>query len=452
MKKNTAFIYVLAFIVTFLSFSVPAYAEDQPTLTAASYILMDMETGQVLAEKNADARRSPASTTKIMTALVALENAGLDTEMTASDHAINSIGYDYVTAGIKVGETLKFKDLLDLMMITSANEASNIIAENIAADGTIAGFSELMNNKAKDLGLTGTHFVNPNGTEDEDHYSTARDLANLGREAMKNETFRSVVGRTEFQLPDTNLRKSNEWKAGHLTYTNQLLISRSTYYSKVTGIKTGYTELAGRCLVSSAINPDGLELVSVILGADSYDTLYQESQKLLEYGFKNFKMRDVVKKGEYVDRFEVADAVDGKKVEIITNSDIRRVLPLDESKLKEDLKAVKTFNQPFMAPITKGQVLGKIDYLYKGTSIGTVELVAKEAIEKTTIAKLRDKYKEIVSDPRFIFGAKAAGVLILVILVLSYIIRMRNRRNNRRKRYNSPSSSRKNNYRFKNYR
>lgn len=451
LKKKFIYIYIVVFLFTAFSIPLPVHADDQLNLSSPSYILMEMETGQVLAEKDADARRSPASTTKIMTALVALERADLEDEMTASDYAINSIGYDYVTAGIKVGETLKFKNLLDLMMITSANEASNIIAENVADDGTIQGFAALMNQKAQELGLTGTHFVNPNGTENEDHYSTARDLANLGRAAMKLDAFREVVGRTEFELPDTNLRKSTQWKTGHLTFTNQLLISRSSYYSKVTGIKTGYTDNAGRCLVSSAVNPEGLELVAVVLGADSYDTLYKESQKLLEYGFKNFAMQELVKKGQYVGRFEVADAVDAKKLEVITSNEIRSILPVDQTQLNADLKIVKTFNEPYAAPIEQGQIVGKMEYYYKDSLIGTVDLVAKEAIEKTTLAMLRDKYKEIVSDQRFIFGVKVAGVLIVVIIVLSYILRLRNRRNSRRKRYGYPSYK-KNSYKFKNYR
>ncbi len=450
MKKKFILIYILTFLITALSLPIPSFAAAPPNLTAGAYILMDMETGQVLAEKNADQRWSPASTTKIMTALVALENAGLDDDMTASDYAINSVGYDYVTAGIKVGETLKFKDLLNLMMITSANEASNIIAENVSEDGTMQGFLSLMNNKAKELGLTGTNFANSNGTEDENHYSTARDLGNLGRIAMQNDTFREVVGKMELAYPDTNMRKSNEWKTGHLTYTNQLLSSRSKYYSKVTGIKTGYTDLAGRCLVSSATNPDGLELVAVILGATD-KTQFTESQALLEYGFKNYSMKELVQKGKYIDRFEVADAVDGKKVEIITNSDIRRVMPLDETELNKDLKVVKTFFEPFTAPITQDQVVGKIEYFYKDKPIGSVDLVAKEGIEKTTFAIIRDKYKQIVSDERFIFGIKAAVILIVVIIILGYILRMINRRNNRRKRYNY-SSPKKNNYRYKNYR
>ncbi|MCX7773858.1 MAG: D-alanyl-D-alanine carboxypeptidase, partial [Clostridia bacterium] len=332
-----------------------------------------------------------------------------------------------------------------------------IIAENIAPDKTIEGFASMMNKKAAELGLKNTHFTNPCGTEDPDHYSTARDLANLGRAAMKLEAFRDVVGRTDFQLPDTNLRKSNEWTAGHLTYTNLLLKSRSKYYSKVTGIKTGYTELAGRCLVSSAINPDGLELVAVVLGADSYDTLFKESQKLLEYGFKNYSRQELVQKGKYVDRFEVADAVDAKKVELITNDTIKSILPVDETELKKDLTVRKTLNQPFKAPIVQGQVMGRIEYLYKEKVIGSVDLVAKDPIEKTTIAILRDKYKEIVSDKRFIFGVKAAVGLIVFIIILAYILRAINKRNGRngrngRKRGYNYSPSRKNHYRFKDYR
>ncbi len=449
MKLKSFAIYIIMNIFLIFSFSVPAIAETQPNLTAKAFILIDMETGQVLSENNADERRSPASTTKIMTALVALENSNLEDDMTASDKAINSVPYDYVTAGIKIGETLKFKDLLDFMMITSANEASNVIAENVSKDGTMQGFTDLMNEKAAEIGLTGSHFTNSNGTEEEEHYTTARDLAYLSREAMKLDTFRDVVGRTEFAFPDTNLRKGNDWKAGHLTYTNELLRSHSKYYSKVTGIKTGYTDLAGLCLVSSAVNPDGLELISVVLGAEDKTHQFEDSQKLLEYGFKNFSKLQLVKKGEYVSRFEVEDSVDGKKVEIITNNDFSHILPLDDEIRTANLKIIKTFSEPFIAPINQGQTVGKIEYVYKGQSIGSVELVSKEAIEKTTIAILRDKYKEIISDERFIFGVKAAVIIIIAIIILGFILRFINRRKRKHSNY---YSSRKNNYRFKDYR
>lgn len=451
MKAKLFSIYSLIIILFTLSIPLPVLAESPPELSSKAYILIDMETGQVLAEKNADERRSPASTTKIMTALVALENANPEDEMTASEKAITSVPYDYVKAGIKIGETLKFKDLLDLMLITSANEASNVIAENISKDGTVEGFTNLMNQKADELGLTGTYFTNSNGKEEENHYTTARDLATIAKAAMHLDAFREVVGRRDFKLPDTNLRKSTEWQAGHLTYTNELLVSRSKYYSKVTGIKTGYTDLAGLCLVSSAINPDGLELISVILGAENKTLQFEESQKLLEYGFKNYSKQELVQKGKFVDRFEVADAVDGKKLDVITNNSLSYVVPLDEEELKNALTTQQTFNEPFAAPITQGQTVGQIEYFYKQQSIGTVELIAKDAIEKTTIAILRDKYKEIISDERFIFGVKAAVIIIVAIIILGFILRIINRKRNRKKRYNY-YSSRKNNYRFKDYR
>lgn len=447
MKAKLFPIYTLLIFIFIIITPFKAFAEAPPELTAKAYILIDMETGQVLAEKDADAQRSPASTTKIMTALVALENANLEDEMVASQNAINSVPYDYVRAGIKIGEVLKLENLLDLMLITSANEASNIIAENVSKDGTMAGFTEMMNKKAAELGLTGTHFTNSSGLEEEGHYTTARDLAILARAAMQNETFREIVGRRDFTLPDTNLRKSSDWKIGHLTYTNELLVSRSKYYSKVTGIKTGYTEKAGLCLVSSAVNPDGLELISVILGTESKTLQFEESQKLLEYGFRNFSKRELVKKGEFVGRYEVADAVDGKKLDVVTNGSLSYIVPLDQEEFKNTVTKNPEIFEPFTAPIAQGQVVGKIEYKYNNELIGSVDLIANEAIEKTTIAILRDKYKEIISDEKFILGVKLAGIAIVAIIILGIIIRIIRKRNNRRKRY-SYYSSRKNHYRF----
>lgn len=447
MKAKLFPIYTLLIFIFIIITPFKAFAEAPPELTAKAYILIDMETGQVLAEKDADAQRSPASTTKIMTALVALENANLEDEMVASQNAINSVPYDYVRAGIKIGEVLKLENLLDLMLITSANEASNIIAENVSKDGTMAGFTEMMNKKAAELGLTGTHFTNSSGLEEEGHYTTARDLAILARAAMQNETFREIVGRRDFTLPDTNLRKSSDWKIGHLTYTNELLVSRSKYYSKVTGIKTGYTEKAGLCLVSSAVNPDGLELISVILGTESKTLQCEESQKLLEYGFRNFSKRELVKKGEFVGRYEVADAVDGKKLDVVTNGSLSYIVPLDQEEFKNTVTKNPEIFEPFTAPIAQGQVVGKIEYKYNNELIGSVDLIANEAIEKTTIAILRDKYKEIISDEKFIRGVKLAGIAIVAIIILGIIIRIIRKRNNRRKRY-SYYSSRKNHYRF----
>ena len=448
MKNKLAFLYIIVFI--FVSFQNPiiAFAADAPDLTSGSFILMDLETGHILAEKNSTEKWSPASTTKILTSILALKHASLDTEMTASENAINSVDiYNYVTAGIKPGEILKLGDLLEMMLVTSANEAGYVIADNISADGTISGFTRMMNEKAKALGLTDSHFTNPCGIEDPEHYSTAADLAILGREAMKIDSFREIVGRTEITLPDTNLRKSTEWK-NSLAYTNKLLTSHSKYYSQVTGIKTGYTDLAGRCLVSTAVNPEGMELLAVVLGADSYDTLFSESQELLDYGFANYSIQDVVKSGKYIDRVDVADAVDGKKVELVTDGNIRHILPLSSERLAADLTVTKILQEPFKAPITKGQILGIMEYSYQGQSIGSVNIIANDTIEKTTIAQIRDKYMEIVGDKRFILGLKIAGGFIVFLIILRFVLKTISKRANRNRRYHY-SNNRKKNYRFK---
>lgn len=454
MRKFSAACILFSLLLIF-QICLPVFAEEVPDLSAEAFILIDMESGQVLTEKNADQKRSPASTTKILTAMIALERASLDTDMIASQTAINSVDiYNYVTAGIKPGEIIKLKSLIELMMVTSANEVGYIIAENVSPDGTISGFVKLMNDKAAELGLTGSHFTNPCGVEDSDHYTTARDLAILAREAMKYDAFREIVGKTEITMPDTNFRKSGDWNASYLTYTNRLLTSRSKYYSKVTGIKTGYTDPAGRCLVASAVNPDGMELISVVLGVDPQDQnlVFEESQKLLEYGFANYSIRDVVKDGEYVGRSDVADAVDAKKVELITQGSIRHILPVDSERLSQELTQQKKLQEPFKAPIEKGQVLGSIEYFYKGKSIGSVNIIANNAIEKTTIAQIRDKYMEIVNDERFILGLKIAGGLVVLLIILRLVLRTISRKNSRRRRYASYSSSRRKNARFRNFR
>lgn len=477
LKRKIAFFHIFVFIIFLLQTPIASYAAKAPELTSGAYILMDMESGQVLAEKNADQQWSPASTTKIMTALLALEkNIPLERGMTVRQSAIDSVDiYNYTTAGVKAGDTINFGTLLDLMLVTSANEVAYVIAENASKDGTITGFIKEMNDKAAALGLTNTHFTNPCGIEDTgNHYSTARDLATLGREAMKIQTFRDTVIKKEVTVPD-DVRLNTS----HLSYTNRLLNSRSKYYSQVTGIKTGYTDPAGMCLVSSAVNTDGLELLAVVLGASSYDVLFAESQALLEYGFANFAMQDVVKSGQYVSRKEVADAVDAEKVELIADGDIRYILPLDPAELKAVLIPEIIFNEPYKAPIAKGDVLGMMNYYYnpgnpdgeggetgqsgqtagapaaRGKLIGSVKIVANNAIEKTTIAELRDKYMEIINNKDFILGLKIAAGLLVFFIVLRLVLKGISRRANRR-RYHYYSSrrrnSRRNNYRFKGYR
>lgn len=421
----------LAVAITLLIPGTASFAADLDFSSQAA-ILADMETGQVLYEKNADIRWSPASTTKIMTAIVALENASLDTEMKASSKAINTIPIDYGIAGIRVGEIMKFDDLLHFVLIISANEASNVIAENISSG--IDGFVELMNQKAQQFGLNNTHFTNTYGFDEDNHYSSARDLLITAREAMKIPVFREIVAKRIIPLPDTNLRKSDGWDRWHNESTNKLLKSTSEYYSKVTGIKTGYTGRAGRCLVFSAVNDEGLELVGVLLGAENEEILFREAQSLLEYGFKNYKVQTLASSGEFYGRYDVMDSVDNIPVELQTLGSVSHLLPLSEEKLQTEVYASENLSTPFTAPVTKGQVLGYKTWYYKGEEIGSIQLVAMNDIEKILMAKIRDRFHELTQNNMVRNIAIITGVLIVALLILRIILRSisRRRRYNRR--------------------
>lgn len=425
---------LIALIVFFLFPGTVAFGEEL-ILSEPSAILVEMKSGQVLYEKAADLKWSPASTTKIMTALVAMENASLDTKMKASLHAIRSIPADFGLAGIQPDEVMTLNDLLHFCLIISANESANVIAENVSPTGDIDGFIALMNQKAQQLGLSNTHFTNSYGLDNENHYTTARDLSIIARKAMEIPAFREIVIKKTVPLPETNLKKPDDWDKWHNESTNKLLGSVSEYYTQVTGIKTGYTSTAGRCLVFSAINDEGLELLGVILGAQNETILFKESKDLLEYGFKNYKYQTLVSSGEYFGRYDVMDATDNIPVEIQTLGEVTYLLPTSDERLAAEVTTKEMLNTPFTAPIQKGQVLGTKTWYYQDQEIGTIELVAMNDIEKTLTAKIRDRVGEIVKDPTLRNILIIGIVVIFALIILRIILRSISRRKNSYRRY-----------------
>jgi D-alanyl-D-alanine carboxypeptidase (penicillin-binding protein 5/6) len=435
VRQKISLTLALVFVISLLIPGMVSLGEELD-LTAKAAFLMDMKTGQVLYEKEADMRWKPASTTKIMTALIALENASLDMEMKASSNALNNIPSDYGLAGIKIGEILTLSDLLHFMLIISANEAANVIAENISPSERIDDFVVLMNKRAQELGLNNTHYTNTYGLDQDDHYSSARDLATVAKVAMENSDFRKIVALKEVPLPDTNLRKSEDWDRWHIEASNKLLFSTSEHYDRVTGIKTGYTGGAGRCLVFSAVNAEGLELLGVILGTESYDILFRESKELLEYGFKNYKVQTLASSGEFYGRYDVADSLDNIPVDVQTLGHVSHLLPTSKEKLDAEVTVKEVLNTPFIAPIEKGQVLGYKTWYYKGKEIGSVQLVAMNDIEKTIQAKIRDKFHELVENNTIRNIFILTGVIIFCLIVLRIVFKTASRRKNRyRRRY-----------------
>lgn len=238
---------------------VTAAASEAPAVTATAALLISPDSDMVLYEKNADEKRYPASTTKIMTALLTLENVkDLNETVTAEQGDFAKVTADSSNADIKVGETVRVIDLLYALMLPSANEAAYILARHVG--GTSEHFVDMMNTRAEELGCTGTHFCNPCGLHEEDHYTTARDLYLIAREAMKNDTFTNIIDTVQYRMPKTNMHEERI-----IFTTNQLIFSSfnpwSYPYNK--GIKTGHTSQAGNCFVGYAEYGDA-KLYSVV--------------------------------------------------------------------------------------------------------------------------------------------------------------------------------------------
>ena len=254
---------------------------EGPKVSAETAIVMDIDTGEILYAKGIDEKRAPASTTKIMTAMLAIEKVPFDTQITFTDE-VNNIEAGSTHIGIKPGETLTMKDCAYAILLASANEVSSGVAEYIGT--TVPAFVDMMNQRAKELGCTNTNFVNANGLYDENHYTTARDLAIIARAAFQNETFREIVKTPYYIVPKTNLTDEERWLNNH----HKMIFQGSEYYEGCLGGKTGYTEKSGNTLVTYA-ERDGRRLVCVLLTDISVVAQYTNTALLLDYGFNSFQ-------------------------------------------------------------------------------------------------------------------------------------------------------------------
>lgn len=415
------------FVLTILIFfEVPVYA-DLITTDAQAYIVIDAKTGMVLCEKNADDRLYPASTTKILTAIVALEKGDLNQMMKASREAVQDIGVDGMNIGISPGEELRMEDLVNAMLIQSANETANILAENLAP--TRSDFIDMMNNRAKDLGAINTHFTNPCGMHDDEHYTTARDLSILARHAMTLPEFREIVAKDSYMMNVTNMHK--KWDM--LYATNRLLSQTSDYFSKVTGIKSGFTSQAGFNLVSSAMNNDGMELIAVVLGETDHpqSKVVSDSKELLEHGFKDYAIQKISDAGQLIESLPVIGSEKDTRVEVVTANDFSSVLPIDKNEWK--VTTVENINPDLQAPIQKGDVLGYMEYERNGIRLGKVDLVAAGSVDKSAVTK----------NSLLVNIIKAVLGVVLFFIFLRFVLRTVSRNLKARRRRNRYNISRR---------
>lgn len=431
---------VLAAVLICLSLPTAfAFQLEDPKIDATAALLVNPDTDMVLYEKNADERRYPASTTKIMTALLTLENANLDDVVTAEEVDFEHVSWDSSNADIKVGEQVKVIDLLYCLMLPSANEAAYMLARHVG--GSAEAFADMMNAKAEELGCTGTHFTNPSGLHDENHYTTARDLYKIAYAAMQNETFAEIANTAQKTISKTNMHEERK-----VFTTNMLTFSsyQPWYYGYCKGIKTGHTSQAGNCLISYAEKSKS-KLYSVVLGcANATDGTvaksFTETKRLFEWGYENFTSKTLAKKGDNIAQIGVRLSTDADKLVLTAKRDLNASVPkgLELADMQKDIAAKDEVD----APIRAGDVLGTLTYSYDGVEYGTVELVALNDVEMSKVLYYADKLENFFKTPVFKFI-----LVVLVIFLLLYIIfnmtvgRIRRRRQrsmmrSRRSRYN----------------
>ena len=438
-------------LLALLSAAPAASALEDPALDAAVALLVDMDNGAILFGKNETESRSPASMVKIMTALMAIEayergDIGLTDLCTVNESAFSDIDEDGSTAGFQVGEEIPFEALLYSIMLVSANEGCNVIAE--AVDGTVSSFVARMNARALELGCTGTNFANTHGMPNENCYSTAYDLYLITMEAMTHNLFKRICSSKSYVIPATNLSEERVIRNG-----NSLLNSESTYYYEyASGVKTGYTASAGYCAIATA-SKDGRDLLSVILGAQSAVAedgrteirSYTDTKRLMNWGFDNFNYRDLLTTMKLMAEIPVKLGRGASSVVLRPEENVVALLPSDADLTQVKLEPKLYDEGPLTAPVEKGAVLGEVTVTFNGQNYGTVNLIANTAVELDRAAYIGS---EIMNTLRNKYVRLTITVLVvLLILYVAFIIYYNIRRVNKRKVANELARQRIQEYR-----
>lgn len=440
--KKYRFLSLLLLFAIFLPCSSTAMALEDPAPECTAALVVDTTYDKVLYEMNAHEKRYPASLTKIMTAMLVLEavdrgELALNQMITAPEGIHNGLVSDGSTQNIKSGEEMSLQDLLYCILLPSANEACNVAA--YAVSGSIDDFIDLMNARAAELGMTGTHFANTHGLHDENHYTTAWDVYLVSLEAMKNETFREIVATEEYFVPPTNVSEQR-----HFYNTNALLSNlkyRGYVYQPAIGIKTGSTGEAGYCLASAA-ELDGRTLYCVVLGAElvkqpdeSYKRMnFSESSRLLEWGYDNFSYRTILETSDPLAQLEVTLS-DTDHVLVRAEGSLSALLPKDLD-LSEFEQTIELYSDSVEAPVSEGQVLGQVKLSLDGEDYGSLSLVALNDVERSDLLYYIDRAEKFISQT-WVKVAAVAFVFFVILLVIT--ISSHGKRKRRRSRSYSGS-------------
>ncbi len=376
MKRDNKALYITALLLAAVIFSfltIYAFGEHKSSgfsVSAKSAVLYQPETDTFIYSKNADARLPMASTTKIMTALVALENSEMDEIVEIDDSAI---GVEGSSAYLRQGDVLTMEELLYALLLQSANDAAVAIACHIGGD--VDGFADMMNEKAVKLSLTDTHFVNPHGLDGKEHYTTARELALITAEAMKSEEFRKIVA---------TYKKTFATEDRSRTYVNHNKLLK--LYDGCIGVKTGFTKKSGRCLVGAA-ERDGLTFITVTLDAPSD---WSDHSVMMNYGYERLEKLCLATEFDHVYRVPV---IDGEQEQLTVANTVGAdiITERGDRSVEEHIRLVRYA----IAPVRRGDILGEIIYTVDGETVARVPLVATETVNKAEKQGLFDKILSI---------------------------------------------------------
>lgn len=424
MKKSIiAAFLALIMMLTCLSSTAYMYnVEENYKLNCKSAVVVNTNTGRVVYSKKANEVRPIASLTKIMTAMVVIENCNdLEALVETKLSTLLTIGNTgLVTINLQSGEKMSVKDMLYCLLIHSAADASVVLAEYIG--GSVEGFVEMMNKKAKDLGMKNTHFVNTHGLDADGHYSTANDMAKLTTYALKNDLFYDIVSRNSYTTSKTNMNEPRT-----VSTTNFLLTGDSGfYYEYADGVKTGYTGDAGRCLISTA-EKKKIRYVSIVLGCDAYNENgsmackhFADSIYLFEKAFDTYSLKKAVKKGEDAAKVPVKCFGIDTEAQGVYAEDFTYLLAKKE---KAEL-SVSLDSELLKAPVKAGDKLGICKVSVDGKEVKTVDIIAKEDVN-------RDVTKIIIN---ILIWALGALVVIAVFVAIFALVRRKPKRGGRMKR------------------
>lgn len=425
MKKIKIFPLIII-ICLVLSCGAPmALALDEPQLQAKAAVIIDLDSGRVLYSKNMDEQRAPASLTKVMTVLLVLEaiergELGMEEMVTAQADCRIGMDESSSTSNIQPGTEVSVRELLYCAMLQSANEACNIMATRVS--GSISAFVEKMNERAAELGCANTHFMNTNGLTAEGHYSSAYDMSVITRAAQQHPDFMDICNTLEYQPQSQGVNGGEKMYNSNALINGQSVYGSGYLYEYASGGKTGFTQAAGYCLISTA-EKEGVRTLAVVLGCngmlntgdEDYGN-FVDSRKLYNWAFDNFSYRTVISSADPIERVAVEMSSSDEKTVLRPQGEVSLLLPndLESSNVTTD---VTIYEEKLIAPIAAGTVLGEARVLIDGVEYGRINLINSVDVELARGEYFKVKLSEIFSK-----GWVVAIIVIVLLLLVGYLV------------------------------